>query len=415
VTIAEPLAESGDLVIGPEVEVRGAEALSADEIEMLERAGLLGDHPIEAWTVLGSNRDVGYSTHSLFRYFGKFPPPIAGHLIRSHTGPGDLVRDPTAGSGTTGVESVLHGRECELSDINPLCALIARVKTRHVDEDKLLEALGRVSACYCPLDSSDADIEPIGLRNVEHWFLPETIRSLRGLRFAVELELSPLEREFLRLSFASTVRRVSRATTQQGRQFLDAETALEDAWPVFERNARRAAKSVGALPADSAVKVSQLDALVPQSHAAPAALTILHPPYFNAYKYSSINSFEMAWLGYLRADVRKAEIREAFKTATTEKVAAYVDDIENLLMNASNTTAPGGTVGLMIGDTVLRGEYLPIVARIIDRLPAGLGLASVALRIPRHTEATWVTSQRRNSGDIGVRISDFVLTFTVSA
>ena len=49
--------------------------------------------------------------HSIFRYFGKFPPPVARRFINDHhdasVGP---VIDTMAGSGTTLVESALLQR-----------------------------------------------------------------------------------------------------------------------------------------------------------------------------------------------------------------------------------------------------------------------------------------------------------------
>lgn len=411
--LAERLPFADSPPIGPDVEVRPE--VDAQEREMLNRAGFSGVDHVEVWTVAGSNRAVGYSTHGLFRYFGKFPPPIAGHLIRRHTEPGDLVRDPTCGSGTTGVEALLHDRRCDLSDINPLCGLLARVKTRYVPEQRLVDAIAVVAERYRPMDSTECELEPTGLRNLEHWFLPESIRSLRGLRCAIEAQPIGLEREFLLAMFASCVRRVSRATTQQGRQFLDVTTALEDAWPVFERNARKACTPVAALPPDGSVNVAERDVRDVVESLDPADLTIVHPPYFNAYRYSSINSFEMAWLGYPKAEVRRGEIREAFKTATVEKVERYVQDMVESLASVASMTRVGGVVGLMIGDTILRGEYLPVVRSIIDQLPSSLSLDEVALRVPRHTEASWVASQRRTRSEVGTKIYDFVLTLSVTA
>ncbi len=411
--LAERLPFGDDPPLGPALEVR--RELAATEREMLDRAGLIGDYPVEAWTVSGSNQAVGYATHSLFRYFGKFPPPLAGHLIRRHTGQGDLVRDPTCGSGTTGVEALLYGRRCELSDVNPFCTLLARVKTRHVPEEQLRAAVDRVAEAYRPMDPAASVVEPTGLRNLEHWFLPDTIRSLRGLRHGIESESVGQVREFLLAMFASCVRRVSRATTQQGRQFLDVATALEDAWPIFERNARKACAAVGGLPTDHLVQVEQRNLLETPTTCEPAALTIVHPPYFNAYRYSSINSFEMAWLGYPPADVRRQEIREAFKTATRGKVERYVEEMSRALANAVATTRTGGTVGLMIGDTILRGDYIPVVRSVLDRSPRQLSLQEVALRVPRHTEATWVASQRRTGRQVGTKLYDFVLTFAVAS
>ena len=52
---------------------------------------------------------------------------------------------------------------------------------------------------------------------------------------------------------------------------------------------------------------------------------ILHPPYFNSYKYSSVNSLEMGWLGFDRLEYNKKEIREFFKVGKPENVDKYVD------------------------------------------------------------------------------------------
>ena len=58
-----------------------------------------------------------------------------------------------------------------------------------------------------------------------------------------------------------------------------------------------------------------------------ASLVILHPPYFNSYKYSSINSLESGWLGIDRSSFRSGEIKEFFKVGKPEKYADYVEDI----------------------------------------------------------------------------------------
>ena len=99
--------------------------------------------------------------------------------------------------------------------------------------------------------SASADpLEPVGLRNPEHWFLPETADSLRGLHRALDtLESSPV-RQLLHAAFLGAIRRCSRATTQQGRLFLDAETARTDALETFIRFSKRAIAGAAQLPLD---------------------------------------------------------------------------------------------------------------------------------------------------------------------
>ncbi|MBM3266757.1 MAG: hypothetical protein FJZ01_03825 [Candidatus Sericytochromatia bacterium] len=394
----------------PRLEIRSAEDLAPAERAQLARADLLDLAATQAWEVAGSNRDLAYATHGVFRYFGKFPPPLARYLIETFTPAGGQVADPMCGSGTTGVEALLSRRGATLLDVNPLSLLLARVKTTPLDGSRLDEAVGRVLARYRPLAARDGIPDPVGLRNADHWFLPDTSRSLRGLRAAVDAEPDPDLRNFLLVAFAATVRRVSRATMQQGRLFLDAASALPDARPVFERRAARARAAIGALPPPRApITVGVHDLRTPPAGVPSADLVVCHPPYFNSYKYSGINALELAWLGFEPASVRKCEVREYFKAGDPANVAKYLDDMALAIGHAAKLLRPAGTLALMIGDTVVRGDYLPVTRTLLDRVAATLRPVRVCLRVPRYTEATWVASQRRRRDDVGIKLSDFVI------
>jgi DNA methylase len=394
------------------LDVRQEDELAAAEWAVLKRASLADLAPVEAWSVRGSNQKLAYATHGAFRFFGKFPPPIATHLIEEHSEPGETVVDPMCGSGTTGVEALLAGRAAVLGDVSPLSLLLARVKTRPLSTAALDAALERIHGDYRPLTVERYPFLPVGLRNPQHWFLSETADSLRGLRALIEAEPEGLVREALWVAFAGTVRRVSRATTQQGRLFLDVETALPEALPTFEARAERLRDALETLAGAEGgpVEVEEMDMREPQ-RPYETPLAILHPPYFNAYRYSSVNSLELAWLGVSHADVRRGEVREFFKVGKGENLLRYVADMRAVLANAAGLTAAGGVVALMIGDTALRGEYVPVVRTLLDQLPETLALDSIAVRVPRFTEATWVASQRRKGGDVGIKLMDYVLTF----
>jgi hypothetical protein len=393
------------------LEIRPADSMTEVESLALRRAGLEGPAPAEAWTVTGSTHQLGYASHGIFRFFGKFPPPIATHLISSYTQPGECVVDPMCGSGTSGVEALLAGRSALLADVNPLALLLARVKTRRIDTRALAGAASEIVRKYRPLSVSDDPFEPVGLRNPDHWFLPSTTESLRGIRHLVVAHQDHDIRDALLIAFAATVRRASRATTQQGRLFLDSETALPDAIDHF---AKRASIVVSGLrwledvEPEVHVVAGDLRAI---RHDAQSPLVILHPPYFNAYRYSSVNSLELAWLGVPHAATRKGEVREFFKVGNRANAPRYVDDMVRALDNAATLVKPGGHLALMIGDTHLQGDYVPVVAELLARHTAPLALTAVAVRVPRFTEATWVASQRRTGNQVGVPLFDFVLTF----
>lgn len=394
---------------GVGIDVSSQSKMATEHLQFLQTAGLDLGANTEAWSVRGTNTQINYSTHGIYRYFGKFPAPIASKLISDYTKVGDVVVDPACGSGTTGVEALLLNRDALLYDVNPLSTLISRVKTTPMSEEKLLGSLKEASNRFRRSRRTEIELPEIDLH---HWFLPETIRQLSRIRHSIEREEDARYKEYLLLSFASIVRRVSRATTQQGRLFLDVSTAIEDVWPFFERAATRAAERIGALPKKGAVRVECRSVLDLSSEIRPVGpLVIYHPPYFNAYKYTSVNSLEMAWLSHSRKDTRRNEIREFFKVGKPENAEVYVEDVVRSLQVIRQYLKKDGVAAMMIGDTRLKGEYVRVTAPIISRVSSYFGLEKVVLRIPRYTEASWASSQRRKSGDLGITMYDFIVLF----
>jgi len=89
--------------------------------------------------------DTKYLTHGIHGYPARMPPQIPktilNHYRRTQTiSQHATVFDPFAGSGTTGVEAQLCGLSAILMDLNPLAALLSKVKTTPVSPGTLYEA-----------------------------------------------------------------------------------------------------------------------------------------------------------------------------------------------------------------------------------------------------------------------------------
>ncbi len=394
------------------IEIRSQGELIDREIALIEKSGLDQLAPVETWTALGTNQQLAYATHGIFRYFGKFPPPIATYMISQYTKEKDLVIDPMCGSGTTALEAGILKRRCAVNDVNPLSVLISKVKTTKIDKSLLEEKLEYLKANYRPMSLEEYAFVPVALKDPDHWFLKETSDSLRGIKYLIEQETNTNLKNFLKVIFAATIRRVSRATTQQGRLFLDVATALEDAFPTFEKRYEIGMKGLAELPEISDIEYYNVDLkdLSAIDYEGKAKLVILHPPYFNSYKYSSVNSLEMGWLGYDRNQCNKKEVKEFFKVGKPENYERYVKDMSLALNNALNMLVPGGVLGLMIGDTIMKGEYIQVTRSLMDKLDSDkYEISKVVMRVPKYTEATWVASQRRDSNNIGITLSDYIV------
>lgn len=394
------------------IEIRTENDLSPNDLALVEKACFDKKIPLESWCVIGTNQQQAYSTHGLFRYFGKFPPSIATHLICEYTNLGDIVIDPMSGSGSTAVECLHLNRKCLANDINPLCQKIITVKTTQLDRNSLLSTLAYIEENYKPLSYDEYNFIPNDC-NYEHWFLPETCDSLRGLKYIISTIDDKKIENFFEIIFASIIRRVSKATTQQGRLFLDVETAVADAFPFFKKKALKEIENINNLPVDNSfIQIINDDIREIQKHKykGKAQLVILHPPYFNSYKYSSINCLESGWLDFQRSEVRPHEIREFFKVGKPEKFIEYVDDMEDALNNSLSFLKKDGVLALMIGDTVIKGKYIPVTNTLISRIDSKkYKVEKIAIRVPRYTEASWVTSQRRKANGIGITINDFII------
>jgi len=397
------------------IEVRLESEMSENEIFLIRQADLDKIAPIEAWTALGTNAQISYSTHGIFRYFGKFPSTIASHLIMQYTSEKDMVMDPMGGSGTTVLEAYLSNRNCRSFDVNPLSLLLQKVKVTHIDRSILNETLDKICSAYSPMTAKEFDWQPVGMRNIDHWFLMKTQDSIRGLIYQINRIPDENVKNFFMICLAGTIRPVSRATTQQGRLFLDVETAKEDCLDTFVKKSKKNIAAVDSLPkSNSYIEIRKHDASSPFAFGPSNHLIIVHPPYFNSYKYSSINSLELAWMQIDHADVRKDEVREFFKVGKAENVDRYVEDMTKTLNCVSDTLLPNGVMGLMIGDTVIKGEYVKATKRLIDAFLADnnqIRVEKVALRVPKYTEASWTTSQRRTSDKVGVSLNDFIIIF----
>ncbi len=79
---------------------------------------------------------VGYATHGLFPYRGKFHPQMIKAVINvMGLKPGDTVLDPMAGCGTTSIEASIMGINSIAYELNPFACLITKAKVGALELD----------------------------------------------------------------------------------------------------------------------------------------------------------------------------------------------------------------------------------------------------------------------------------------
>lgn len=79
---------------------------------------------------------VGYATHGLFPYRGKFHPQMIKAVMNvMGLNPGDTVLDPMAGCGTTSIEASIMGINSIAYELSPFACLMTRAKVGVLEMD----------------------------------------------------------------------------------------------------------------------------------------------------------------------------------------------------------------------------------------------------------------------------------------
>lgn len=282
-------------------------------------------------------------THYLFRYPAKFHPPVARTLIEKFTNPQDVILDPFCGSGTLLVEALPLGRRIIGIDVDPVAAFVSHAKILptsasrlQVATQKLFTVLAnfeRPKADYKRLmfeDLSDiefqAEIKAEGLLlpaipNLLHWFRRYVAVDLGVIRREIDrLQIHPSSRKFLKLCYASIIRKSSNADPvpvsglevtshmlnleQRGRHvnpyllLRRAMTRALDDWEQFDRRVGENRK-FGQVRRGNATQIRKYVRK-------PVDVVITSPPYHNAVDYHRRHTLEMYWLDLI--DSRQARL-----------------------------------------------------------------------------------------------------------
>lgn len=265
-------------------------------------------------------------THGLFRFPGRFHPPLIAYLLTLHPG-AKVIGDPMVGCGTAAVETVVSGRSGLFSDIDPLACLLTRAKSRPIDPDWLIDSVDSIvkksepfanpSASRQQARKSIADLEGStrfrAPPDVFHWFQPYVVINLcRTLYQASEWTQSTRRVEAILGVFAAVIRKISRAdpATSSGLEVTKVrKRALRnglrfDVGYELRRKAKRLSEGFRELqrvPRLGRVRVVQLDVKkwsgLCNSLDIWPDLIVTSPCYMSAIEYWRRHKLEHCWLG----------------------------------------------------------------------------------------------------------------------
>lgn len=183
--------------------------------------------------------DTKISNHGFHIYPAMMIPQVARRLIETYGKNAKVLLDPFMGSGTALLEAKLH-ENFEIAygiDINPLALLIAKVKTTPIDEKTLLEEkIKFIDRCFelkRDINFKQKSIGKPDFHNLNFWFKPEVIIDLAIIKENIEsIKVNDKKvekdiKDFFRVAFSETVRRVSNTRNGEFKLYRMAEPALK--------------------------------------------------------------------------------------------------------------------------------------------------------------------------------------------
>ncbi len=331
--------------------------------------------------------------HSIHGYPARFIPEIPRALIRLfHPGDRSPVLDPFCGSGTTLVEAAAVGLPAYGVDLNPLAALITKVKTTPITTPLAPAARDAVRQAR----SAAAPIPDIP--RLDHWFQKDVQDVLARLTRQIDRAPDPHVRDALRVSLSRIIIRVSRQESDTRYAAIPKDVDAKSVYSLFVDSAETVgsalAKAYGGLFGQSPdCRVLNHDVLTLKPSALPekVGLVVTSPPYPNAYEYWLYHKYRMYWLGLDPLAVREREIgaRPHFfkKNHHTETdFQRQMGDVFSLLARIMKS---GALACFLVGDSRIHGRHVDN-GQLLKRgaAPHGFREVGVAYRsIPSHRKS----------------------------
>jgi len=158
---------------------------------------------------------VGYATHGLFPYRGKFHPQMIKAVMNvMGLKPGQTVLDPMAGCGTTAIEATIIGINSIAVELSPFACLMTRAKVGALDLD-----CGDFAGLRDRTDDLFRALAPLEERPVYQTGLFGTAERPTGAQVGIS-EIAPALQELLTLCYLDAVGYANRRKNKRPRDLF---------------------------------------------------------------------------------------------------------------------------------------------------------------------------------------------------
>jgi DNA modification methylase len=354
----------------------------------------------EIYEILTNN--VGYFTHSFFKYPAKFIPQIPAWAIDNFTNTDDIVLDCFAGSGTTLIEASIKNRECLGVDFDEISRLLSKVKSTQLSK----KDINLIKTILSEFNSEKYTDKPLPeLKNLNHWFPEENIKSLNALYFYInELKASKKIKDFLLVCYISSIRKSSYSDEQSPKPYISSKYKKEpkETIQLFKTIVEKYIEKLNTdefnLHFKSKFIGNDARNFNSKKYYNKIKLVCASPPYINAFDYVRILRLENVWLRNLddnniikhkKNQIGTEQIyaneynEQTYKFGIEELdnkidelykidkkrahiVCKYFADMEENIINIRKYLKEDGSYVLVVGDCEIRKIVFPVYKYLIE-------------------------------------------------
>ena len=244
-------------------------------------------------------------THGYHRYPAKFLPNVVKKIIEDNGLWGCTVADFFAGCGTTLVEAKIHGLKSIGTDINPIAALITRVKTTPIEPSSLEKSFNILLDRFCDFND-DTYIGRNTHERLDYWFRPQEKKKIAYLYDIVSDINDATIREFFLVSISHILKSCSWWLQSSTKPQRDMNKNIPDPFEAFKHHTIRMLKGNNEFY-DELLKKGYLnvpcDIFLSDARQTPMAdgsvdVIITSPPYVTSYEYADIHQLTGYWMDY---------------------------------------------------------------------------------------------------------------------
>jgi DNA modification methylase len=305
------------------------------------------------------NFKTQYLTHTFHPYPARFIPQIPLTFIKLFTREGETVLDPMCGCGTTLVEAFLNNRNAIGNDLNPLAALITKVKITLIDESEFKYFNRKLALMkrYLDLDYKDVEekINNLPNRKLSRIFNRVVISKLESIHETL-LEIKEEGHndlfDFGRVALSATI-----WSLVENGNGIEVDDLFLKKVKYMQNEMIKMSKIIKNIPK---VRVICGDARKLEVETNSIDLIVTSPPYVNALDYYRLHMYNMLWLGMDFDLFRKHEIggHSHFIMNRFRLLSEYLGDMLRSMIEMNRVLKKDKLCVIVVGNSSLEYELI---------------------------------------------------------